>query len=264
MAEKDPMKNAMEDVTSVAEELHKLHLQVKQYETSSKRMDGISNVLVGLSESVKQMEGKFSNALISAESIGKSVEGLLSSVPDVIGKIEASDAARSISELSNTLTEAKGLIESNRVVVDSLMANMIDDREYHSKTIQDIGDKTERLVKDLAQQSQMLQLINQVLTQNVATSVTRNTKSITEIKSLIEEVGTKSANKVSALETLLASTHALITNEFKMLAEESKFDSETIEDGFKSIVRRLNLMRNLLFVVLSSTAFVLFRIFVVV
>jgi hypothetical protein len=264
MAEKDPMMNAMEDVTSVAEELHKLHLQVKQYETSSKRMDGISNVLVGLSESVKQMEGKFSNALISAESIGKSVDGLLSSVPDVIGKIEASDAARSISELSNTLTEAKGLIESNRVVVDSLMANMIDDREYHSKTIQSIGDKTECLVKDLAQQSQMLQLINQVLTQNVATSVTRNTKSIAEIKSLIDEVETKSTKKISALETLLASTNALITYEFKMLTEESKFDSETIEDGFKSIVRRLNLMRNLLFVVLGSTAFVLFRIFVVV
>jgi hypothetical protein len=144
------------------------------------------------------------------------------------------------------------------------MANMIDDREYHSKTIQSIGDKTECLVKDLAQQSQMLQLINQVLTQNVATSVTRNTKSIAEIKSLIDEVETKSTKKISALETLLASTNALITYEFKMLTEESKFDSETIEDGFKSIVRRLNLMRNLLFVVLGSTAFVLFRIFVVV
>ena len=244
MAEKDPMMNAMEDITSVAEELHKLHLQVKLYETSSKRMDGISNVLVGLSESVKQMEGKFSNALISAESIGKSVDELLSSVPDVIGKIEASDAARSISELSNTLTEAKGLIESNRLVVDSLMANMIDDREYHSKTIQDISDKTECLVKDLAQQSQMLHLINQVLTQNVATSVTRNTKSITEIKSMLDEAETKSNKKVSTLETLLASTNALVTHEFKILAEESKYDSKSIEDEFKSIDSKLNLMRN--------------------
>lgn len=262
MAEKDPMMSAMEDVTSVAEELHKLHLQVKQYETSSKRMDGISNVLVGLSESVKQMEGKFSNALISAESIGKSVEGLLSSVPDVIGKIEASDAARSISELSNALTEAKGLIESNRVVVDSLMANMIDDREYHSKTIQDIGDKTERLVKDLAQQSQMLQLINQVLTQNVATSVTRNTKSITEIKSLIDDVATKSTKDVSALESLLASIHALVTLEFKMLDEKDRLDSEFIEDRFKGVNSKLNLMRTLLFIILGSTAIVLFRSFV--
>jgi predicted PurR-regulated permease PerM len=142
------------------------------------------------------------------------------------------------------------------------MANMIDDREYHSKTIQDIGDKTERLVKDLAQQSQMLQLINQVLTQNVATSVTRNTKSITEIKSLIDDVATKSTKDVSALESLLASIHALVTLEFKMLVEKDRLDSEFIEDRFKGVNSKLNLMRTLLFIILGSTAIVLFRSFV--
>jgi vacuolar-type H+-ATPase catalytic subunit A/Vma1 len=183
-------------------------------------------------------------------------------VPDVIGKIEASDAARSISELSNVLTEAKGLIESNRVIVDSLKVSMIEDRDYHSKTIQDIGYKTEHLVKDLAQQFQLLQLINQVLTQNVATSVTQNTKSITEIKSIITDATTKSTREISTLKSSLGAIHALITLEFKMLAEEKKLHSESNEDRFKKFDTRLNLIRNLLFVILGSLAFILFRNFV--
>jgi hypothetical protein len=213
MVGKDPLKLAMEDVTSVAEELNKLHLQVKQYESSSKRMDGISNTLVNLSKSVQQTEENFSIALVSAKSIERSVGALLKSVPDVIGKIESSDAARSISDLSSALAETKSLIESNRIVVDSLTQSMLSDREQHSKIFQEIGDKTERLVKDVAQQYQLLQLINQVLTQNVATSVTANTKSIAEMKTLINEGAEKSAKTASLATTNLQNDVMLIKAE---------------------------------------------------
>ena len=224
MVGKDPLKLAMEDVTSVAEELNKLHLQVKQYESSSKRMDGISNTLVNLSKSVQQTEENFSIALVSAKSIERSVGALLKSVPDVIGKIESSDAARSISDLSSALAETKSLIESNRIVVDSLTQSMLSDREQHSKIFQEIGDKTERLVKDVAQQYQLLQLINQVLTQNVATSVTANTKSIAEMKTLINEGAEKSAKTASLATTNLQNDVMLIKAEVEAI---SKLTSKT-------------------------------------
>lgn len=266
MAKNDPITSAMEDVTSVAEELHKLHLQVKQYESSSKRMSDISNVLIDLSKSVKQMEGKFSIALSSTEAIQESVAALLNSVPDVINRIEASDAARSISEFSNALTETKGLIESNKIIVESLKTSITNEREQHGKTIKEIGDKTERLAKALGQQSQLLQLTNQVLTQNVVTSVTDNAIAIAEIKSLIDGAVAKSTEAVSTQASTLASVHALQIHEFRKLAEGNQLNANSISDGFvlvnSTIDKRSRFIVYLLVIIVGLEAFILFRNFI--
>ena len=235
MAKNDPMNSAMDDITSVADELHKLHLQAKQYESSSKRMSDISNVLIDLSKSVKQMEGKFSNALSSTEAIQESLSDLLQKIPDVIERVEASDATRSISEFSNALTETKEIIESNKVIAESLNTNITSMRDQHGKTIK-----------------------------NVAT----NTIAIAELKSVIEDSAVKLTENVSTIKATLASDHALVIDEFRLLAEGNKLNSEAINNGFdslnssiESINNSLNLVKNLLFILVGLAAIALLRLF---
>jgi hypothetical protein len=224
MAENDPLMAAMEEVTSAADELHKLHKQIKHYADSSKRMTVVSDALLELSKVIKQMEDKFASALAKADSTQQSVAELLKSLPGVIDRIESSDAAKSISEFTAALAETKSFIESNKVVVDTLKANVMNEREQQSKTILEISEKTERLVKDVGQQSQLLQLINQVVTQNVAGSVSENTRTIAEIKSLLEGVGVKSTESINLSTIKLQKELAKLRSEvelFKLMAEKN-------------------------------------------
>lgn len=181
------------------------------------------------------MEGKFSNALSSTETIQESVSDLLQKIPDVIERIEASDATRSISEFSKALTETKEIIESNKVIVESLNTNITSVRDQHGKTIKNVA---------------------------------ANTIAIAELKSVIEDLVVKLTENVSTIKVTLASDHALVIDEFSLVAEDNELNSVAIKNGFdsvntsiESINNSLNLVKNLLFILLGLAAFALFRIF---
>jgi ABC-type transporter Mla subunit MlaD len=236
MAENDALRVAMEEVTSVAEEIHKLHQQIKQYADSSKRMDVVSDALLELAKVVKQMEDKFAAALSKAEVTHQSVAELLKNVPGIVDRIESSDAAKSISEFTVALAETKELIEANKAIVDTLKVNVANEQEQQNKTIQEIGDKTDRLVEEVGQQFQLLQLIK-VVTQNLAESAAGNTKAIAEIKTMLEEVGARSTESVNVSTRKLQKELALLKGEVessKSIAEKSHqlIDAMSKKKGF--------------------------------
>jgi methyl-accepting chemotaxis protein len=150
---------------------------------------------VKLSESVTTIQKGIQSVVQRAEqahgqmeSSRGAVEAMTSTIPDIVNRIEASDAAKKISEFSSLLAELRDLISSQQGLTQG-MQSVADQFSVFSTEIQSVKHS-------MGQQGQLLQLINQVLMQNVAGPVTENTRLLADIKGGIQDIG-QGANKAS-------------------------------------------------------------------
>jgi phage-related protein len=133
----DTMANAIEEVGSVAEELKTLRDKIKQYGEASNRLNDIGNVLDELNSSVGRIKEAFSNVLAHVENEKKSVEQLVDSVPEVVRRIEASDATTAMNELKAVLT-------SHEKLLDEVIKRFNEERDSQAAILRDLTEKIER------------------------------------------------------------------------------------------------------------------------
>lgn len=113
---------AIENVSLVAGELRDLRQKIHHYGDASKRLDKLSDSLLKLSESVTAMQRDFQSILRKAELVQthieqgcNAVETLVSGIPDVVSRIEATDTSKSTAEFTQLLGQVRDLISLSKV-----------------------------------------------------------------------------------------------------------------------------------------------------
>jgi methyl-accepting chemotaxis protein len=189
------LKAAIEDVSLVAGELRDLRQKIQHYGDASKRLDKLSDSLLKLSESVTAMQKDFTSILRKAELVqthieqgSNAVDTLVSGIPDVVSRIEATDTAKSTAEFTKLLGEVRNLMLAQQSTTQGMQA-VIDGFSDLSGELKSITDSTN-------QQAQLLQLVNQVLMQNVAGPVNENARLLGDLKADVHEVSV-GANKAT-------------------------------------------------------------------
>lgn len=240
----DPMMTAVNEVSLVAEEIKALQQRIQQYAESSKRLDGVCGSLQELSRSVSKMQelfgfqlGKSSEAAERLGEITASVERLTDSIPSVVQRIEASDIAKASSEFTDSLAQLREIIATSQQEVGNTQAALVAERRQTEATLREMGERTDKAIATIgklssdlatvvttaAQHSQLLQLMNQVLMQNVATPIAEQTRALAAIQTRVEEFqkGTeKSVDGMAKLSSQLLHGLAEIRTQLQFQGEQ--------------------------------------------
>ena len=119
--DEEALKAAIDDVNTVANELRDLQQKIQQYGEATKRLEKVGDALVKLSEGITSMHQGVASIVKRAEQAHTditnsrtAVEALMSSVPDVVARIEASDTTESIREFTKLLGEVRDMMMSQQ------------------------------------------------------------------------------------------------------------------------------------------------------
>lgn len=221
----DALKVAIDDVNSVAIALRELREKTQAYGEAATRLDKVSDALIQLSDGVTSMRTGIASIVQRAENIyvtltnsQSTVETMTATIPEVLARIEASDTSKSIAEFTKLLNEVRDVVRNQqdttldmRMVIDGFSG---------------ISTELRNIKESLIQPTQMLQLLNQVLMQNVAGPVSENARLLGELKSKlhgIEATATKSDEDEAAFRQWLANEIEVIHTEIdKLHGEPSK------------------------------------------
>jgi chromosome segregation ATPase len=146
------MTGAVEEVNSVSEELKKLRDKIRQYEDASNRLNGIGDALDNLNSNIDRIKQAFNDALTQVVSGKMSVEQLVDSIPDVVKRIEASDAAVAMNELKDRLV-------SHEKSLDEVTRHFAEERVSHAASLHEL---TERIERTLAAQDSLAGEVRQI------------------------------------------------------------------------------------------------------
>lgn len=106
---------AYDEVSAVAEELKALRQKAREYAGASERLANVSDVLGQLTESIVKMQDLFSAVVGKAEQVQNEIceskdrlDRVVNSIPEIIERIESTDAAKSLSRIADMVTAVQG------------------------------------------------------------------------------------------------------------------------------------------------------------
>jgi methyl-accepting chemotaxis protein len=208
-ASSDAMVSAVEEVTSVAEELRGLRDKIKQYGDASKRLSELGDVLNGLNGSIGRIQVAFSDALEHAKQtqehveVGRqSVERLVDSIPEVVRRIESSDVEGAIQSFSGSMKELGVLLAGHEKTLSDVVAKFLEDRIVQAVAIDELKALVERglysvtnlssevrgLQESSAKNIQKVSSLNGLVCEEISPMLKKNSESLAEVKGLVNEV----------------------------------------------------------------------------
>lgn len=166
------MLTAIDEVETIAEELRALRDQTKKYGDASRRLSEIGDVLRDLGNSVERIQVAFNNALgqieqtqAHAESGKIAVETLVDSIPEIVQRIEASDAFGAAAALTTSMREVEALLRSHEWTIGELVQKFAEEREAAGQTLGKLSETTERSLAAIAHLSSGVAAIKQATVQ---------------------------------------------------------------------------------------------------
>lgn len=221
-ASTDAMVSAVEEVTSVAEELRGLRDKIKQYGDASKRMNDLGDILKGLNGSIDRIQVAFTGALEQAKQtqehaeIGRqSVDKLVGSIPEVVRRIEASDVGSAIQSFSGSMEELGVLLARHENTLSDVVARFVEDRIVQAVALDELKALVERGLSSVtnlstevsgfqessAQSLQKVSSLSNLVCEEISPKLNKTSDSVAEVKELIHEVqlGTNKAADGMAL-----------------------------------------------------------------
>lgn len=134
----DPLSKALEEVESVASELRRLKDRANEFSAASQNLKDVTSALGDVAKSVGRVRDLLEVLVQKAESADKrfdetrkSTEALIGSLPEIIDRIEKSEASTALAEVRSQLTPMSEQVSKCQSRVESL-----------EKTIsQDINDR---------------------------------------------------------------------------------------------------------------------------
>lgn len=230
--EDESLKAAIDDIGVVAAELRELRLKIQQYGEATKRLDKVSDSLIKLTESVTSVQRGMESIIQRAgqvqtdmEASRGTFEAMTASIPGVVAKIEATDAAKNVAEFTQLLAEVRDLIYSQQGAAQGIQS-VVDAFSGLSIDLKSIKEST-------SQQAQLLQLVNQVLMQNVAGPVNENARLLGELKTDIQDVGVganKATEGMATLSVKLIKEIESLRNDLFVLRGDVSSSAQLIKD----------------------------------
>ena len=257
----EPMLTAIDEVETLAEELRALRDQTKKYGDASRRLSEIGDVLRELGNSVERIQGAFTSALgqiertqAHAESGKFAVESLVDSVPDVVQRIEASDAFKSAASLTTSMREVTGLLHSHEQAIADLIHRFAQERDASAAILDKLGDTSDRSLQAIERVVSGITALQQATTQGferVATvngtmrddmlsSINAAQKAVDEVKGLTSQVcvnssrasdamlehSVKMLREMGALRADLVAMHRLLAEQGQQVLQQGQVLSE--------------------------------------
>ena len=228
----EELKTAIDDVNVVAGELRELRQNIQHYGEAAKRLDRVSDSLVKLGDSMTSIQRGIEHIVhraeqvhVNLESSRNAVDTMTATIPDVVARIEASDSSKSGAEFLKMLSETRDLILSQQSVVRSMQL-VVDNVASMSKELRFIKDET-------AQQTQLMQLVNQALMQNVATPVNENTRLLNALEGKVQDMqkgNIKVAEGVATLTVRLCKEIEALKSELSSLRGDNSTTNDILVD----------------------------------
>jgi len=228
----EALKAAIDDVNIVANELRDLQQKIQQYGEATTRLDKLGEALVKLSEGIKSIHQGIASIVQRAEQVHTdmtnsrtAVEAMMSSVPDVVARIEASDATGSIREFAKLLGEVRDLMLNQQDATQGMQSVV--------KGFAELEAELKSVKESSGQHTHLLQLINQVLMQNVAGPVSENTRLLGDLKTNVQGVESGVDKAVGGMETLsvkLSSDIESMRKEISLMRAEASSSNQMLKE----------------------------------
>jgi len=152
MDNNEGLSAAVQEVTSVAEELREVRRRAEQYGQSTARLEEVSSALTQLAKSVSGMQTQFQELLTQAsagaaqiEKAQLTAEATLKTVPDVVERIERSDVTKGVEAFAASLDAVNGRIEAQLAATERLQMLLTQEREAQKRMLDDIASRSERV-----------------------------------------------------------------------------------------------------------------------
>jgi methyl-accepting chemotaxis protein len=230
--DEEALKAAIDDVNTVANELRDLQQKIQHYGEATKRLDKVGDALVKLSEGITSMHHGVASIVKRAEQAHAdmtnsqaAVEALVSSVPDVVSRIEASNTTESIREFTKLLGEVRDMMKSQQDATQEMQSLV--------KGFAEVAADLKSVKESSGQQTQLLQLINQVLMQNVAGPVSENTRLLGDLKTNVQSVESgvdKATGGMATLSVKLINEIESMRKEISSLKGEASSSNQMLKE----------------------------------
>lgn len=205
----DPMVAAVEDVSSVAEELRGLRDKMKQYGDASKRLNEVSEVIRELAGSVANIRAAFSSAFeqvkltqMHADTSQKAVEQLVGSIPAIVSRIEASDVTGSVQAFSDSMDKLGAMLHTHEESFGLVVKQFSDARAAQSDAMGALTERVERVLSALtgisadvrglqdtsSQSFQKLRSISDAVNENLSPKLQSTNQSLDELTGLVKQL----------------------------------------------------------------------------
>ncbi|CAN7147585.1 hypothetical protein LJR267_000031 [Paraburkholderia hospita] len=208
-ANDDAIVKAVEEVSSVADELKRLRDNIKQYSDASQRLKDLGNNLEELNTSVGKIHNAFVSALeqvaltqAHAQSGKDSVDRLVNSVPGIIQRIEASDAAATARSVTDAMNSLGNLIRTHEKSLDDVSARLAAELASQATTLRSLHQRVDSGLEALgnlasevhglrsstSEGTQLLRALNSAVCSDLSPRIESSQKSVSELGGLVDQL----------------------------------------------------------------------------
>lgn len=212
MDHSENLKEAVQEVSAIAEELRAVKRRAEEYGQATARLQEIGGAIDRLVSVIAGMQSQFQQLLVHAEKVldgleraRQSADATAKSVPQIVERIEASDVSQHVSKFVDSLNSAGARIGAQAAAVEQLQSGMSREREVQRVMFESITARIDRLSSEV---SQVKGLAEPIAATYSASDKAANASTAYGHKGLqaISALG----KRVDALQTQLESHHELL------------------------------------------------------
>lgn len=254
-ANDDAIVKAVEEVSSVADELKQLRDNIKQYSDASRRLKDLGGILEGLNASVGKIHDAFVSALeqvaltqAHAQSSKDSIDKLVNSVPEIVERIEASDAAATARSVTDAMNSLGILIRSHEKSLGDVSTRLETELSSQATTLREVLQRVDsglealgNLASDVnglrestADSSQILRALNSTVCGELSPRIESSQKSVSELGGLMDQIRLDAARS----EDKMTGYSAKVLGELATLREQLESAHKTLAEQNGAIQRQ--------------------------
>ncbi|MBL0231013.1 MAG: hypothetical protein IPP76_09520 [Moraxellaceae bacterium] len=194
----DALQDSINEVNTIAHGLQELQQRIHAYGQASQKLTNVSSDLGALCGHIQNIQLAFTQMTIQAEQTQNTirqgtgiVEAMIAEIPHIVERIEKADIFSQIAEFNSHLEVLKHTLTAQKKTLEGAFDDLQQERQQHVqhltlllKKAENFEQGLERLHANNNQQMQLLHLINQVSTQNIAAPIVQQTQVLLDIKNL--------------------------------------------------------------------------------
>ncbi|MCO4861243.1 hypothetical protein MKD38_06130 [Cupriavidus sp. WGlv3] len=249
----EAIENAVDELNAVAGELKQLRDKIKQYGDASERLSDVGGLLNKLNDNVGRIHGAFSSALehvelthAHARSSKESVEELVGSIPSIVERIEASDAAATAQSLSDAMDSLGIMLLDHKKSLDEVAIRFTAELASQATTIRQLHERVDiglEALGNLASEvhilrdstsagAQALLALNTAFCEDLSPKVTSNQSSLRELSNSVGQLQkdtSRSAESMTGYAGKMLHEMSLLKEQFGSALKTLSEQNETIQ-----------------------------------
>ena len=201
----DTLQDSIREVSTIAHGLQELQQRIQAYGQASQKLTDVSSHLGQLCGHIHEIQLAFTQIATQAELTQNTIQqgactmdAMISQIPHIVERIEKADIFNQVTAFNTHLEVVKHTLTAQQQTLDGAFNDLQQERQQqalHLATLLKKAENSEQGLEQLKQgmqqihthnnqQMQLLNLINQVSTQNIAAPIVQQTQVLLEIKNL--------------------------------------------------------------------------------